>query len=306
MADYWQLEENTDRWQLEENTDLWLLEESGGVSGPLNVSPAMLANPACRIKQAGFVGIVHNLLLTTLAVTATLVARDPLYSPRPQVKAAQQPTALANLNTTTLSGGAPVQAPFVPWQQPARVAAKTLLQPTVPPNNLVSNLAQQGSYYFLNDSGFSVQVTARKAQPTYENRLPLTAEPQADPPPRNDLTQRLLSRFVPQAIASPNLSISTLFDPGKPPRSMDPQVPVRATYINRFDQQNGTIQLLTFVAPPLPKNFFDWQLPKPIQYPPARLDTYQGQNPDMITPAPPVTASTDDYIVRHRHRRSRR
>lgn len=28
MANYWQLEENTDQWQLEEGTDLWSLEGS--------------------------------------------------------------------------------------------------------------------------------------------------------------------------------------------------------------------------------------------------------------------------------------
>jgi hypothetical protein len=43
LADYWQLEENTDRWQLEESTDCWLLEESGVVLDP--PPPVIMASP---------------------------------------------------------------------------------------------------------------------------------------------------------------------------------------------------------------------------------------------------------------------
>lgn len=34
MADYWQLEESTDRWELESEGGLWTLEESGGGGDP--------------------------------------------------------------------------------------------------------------------------------------------------------------------------------------------------------------------------------------------------------------------------------
>lgn len=337
--------QTSDRLDLEENTDSYLLEDSSGVillEGGQVIGNDPLPMPVRR-QHSGFVQPVANLLMTTLAVTATLVARDPLYSPRPQVKAVQQPLYTANLLENTLGQvqqnpfkpylvdlpvaikrqpqdtnylnlvvlpqpdarpfdfSLPVrrsfvpqdtsrnwsepqvqaQAPFTPNVQPDRPKAVLGQQPTQVQNLLTTTLTQQQAP--LKPYIFEMpRVQTRAPQDTKILNILVLPQPVARPV---DLGVPIQPRRIPQNTVSQDLLTTTLTPAGMPPKSMTLANPIVRPVINRFDVRDGVLQLLTFVAPQLPKNFYDWQLPKPVRLPTGRLDTYQGQNPDLI-PAP--------------------
>lgn len=390
------------------------------------IVPNVLPNPVVR-RQAGFVQPVANLLLTTLAVTATLVARDPLVTQRAKAQLPQQPDVYDSLNVTTLAqqqqaplkpyvfelpakprwtpsvqylnlngntlasqvrpfnnysvqkaftravtqlepelnpnttvfyvpddnrprsplfsprpqaakpqqpeyynlsgttlrpSGTPLRPPLPP--DPVRAAkvkqpdySANLLttvyyvpdvnearqpyhvkrfeiqrreQPPIPVNRLVLGEVVAETYYFLNDSGLASSVIAKRAQPQGEqNRLALTSAPVQPIPFRNEPVNPVRSVKAAQQIAYVNYTVnlplefyilndSALLSMPAQPRVQPHQMP-------------DVLRLLTYVAPTVPYNFYDWQLPKPIKLPTARLDTFQGQNPTFIPPPviiPPI------------------
>lgn len=78
MADYWQLEENTDQWQLEENTDLWLLEESGVASGVSEFSQA-----APQQADLGIEGWTRGTSLLAQGMVPLFIAAAAQFNPQP-------------------------------------------------------------------------------------------------------------------------------------------------------------------------------------------------------------------------------
>jgi hypothetical protein len=125
---------NTDSYLLENGTDSYLLEANQ--TSPVDFPPLP------KVRQAGGIEVTANLLLTVLAVTSTVVIREPLYHSLPKQPAPFEYRVL-NLLTSTLAPPAPsAQMPSTPldldaipantWRavEPFRNLLETTLRPT--------------------------------------------------------------------------------------------------------------------------------------------------------------------------------
>jgi hypothetical protein len=199
----------------------------------------------------------------------------------------QQPVAQANL--LPLGEQAPVAAPFVPWQAHGRIAVSVAQQP-IEPQNLLRLLTATPPVIPTPQLDWPNPTIARKVQqPWHPERREGVTEP-----PVTDLPFRQLDWPNPQRL---DFKPGThAFDTGSyrgetPIIPVDWQRPVIARQVQQPAPINGVLQLLTYVAPPLPKNISDW--PNPVLPILPVQDTAQYQNPDLITPYIPPIVTPD-------------
>lgn len=101
--------------------------------------------------------------------------------------------------------------------------------------------------------------------------------------------KRPAARVPQQPTPTANLNVGTLATAAASTYFLnDTGITVKARRVQQPDQPNGMIQLLTFVAPALPKNNYDWPNPKIVKPIPARWNTSFCMNPALI-PQPAVT-----------------
>lgn len=99
----------------------------------------------------------------------------------------------------------------------------------------------------------------------------------------NETGVSVRARYVKQP-EQPNgmLQLLTFVAPTMPKNNSDWPNPTLPRRVKQPDQQNGVLQLLTFVAPTMPKNNFDWPNPLPRKPVPQAWNTSQGQVPSLI------------------------
>lgn len=98
--------------------------------------------------------------------------------------------------------------------------------------------------------------------------------------------QRPKAQARPQLTTGVNLQQNTLAPAAATVYFLnDTYVSVVARRVQQPDQPNGMIQRLTFTAPTMPFNKFDWPNPLPRKPVPQLWNSSQGQNPAMIAAA---------------------
>lgn len=251
---------------------------SGGAAAqaPFVANESVLATPVQRRKQAGQTDVTANLLTTTLAVAVTLVARDPLYTQRPQLRQVQPPQTYANLNLTTL---APVvQAPLRPvdFGNPVRRAAtiqdtsrgsfaNRLLPPfsNEPTEQLTARrAAQQIDWLNLQATTLAVAPAPPITPILFDNpvrRVPSLTPYSVEsvsyytetPVQPIDWQNPTRIKVAQQPDGVPNLVLTTLFTtPPDPFRQSDWPNPVLARQVQQPTPQTGLLQTSLYVEPP--------------------------------------------------------